>query len=361
MKILMFTLSLDQASKERIAQYGDFLDELHVISYSRVLRKTEKIGHTYFYSISSSFRLLFLLYAYNFGKKFAREKSFDLITCQDPFEIGIIGYLLAKKNKIPLELQIHGAISMKTFWKDDILNCFRCLISRMLLPRACGIRVMREQEKIYLIKNLKISPNKICVLPISVPVENVIEYKKPNVDSDFIFLTIARLEKVKNIQLILRAFKKLVLKIPCSRLVIGGDGSEKESLQKLSLKLQINDRVDFVGWVEKWSSASCFIISSNSETGPRTLIEALAHGLPVISTKVGIAKNYIRDGKNGFLIDINDEKALYEKMTWMRLNKKLVHKMSTYAKNCLQEYPNQAVYLQKIMLNWRKIARNKKS
>ena len=88
-----------------------------------------------------------------------------------------------------------------------------------------------------------------------------------------------------------------------------------------------NDRVFFLGEkprdeISKWMKESdFFVFFSNYETAGVVIAESLVCGLPVLSTKVGIAPDYI-NSENGIIIDIGDEDALFEAMTYMINNLK---------------------------------------
>jgi glycosyltransferase involved in cell wall biosynthesis len=71
-----------------------------------------------------------------------------------------------------------------------------------------------------------------------------------------------------------------------------------------------------------------YIVTSREEGGPRALMEAMASGVPLISTKVGMAPDIIKNGKNGFLVDIEDTDSIIHKaseiITSIELQKKLI-------------------------------------
>lgn len=112
-------------------------------------------------------------------------------------------------------------------------------------------------------------------------------------ESPFIFLAVGGLHPVKKFDLLLRAFASYPGPADKVRLRIGGDGPEMHSLQSLAARLGIQDRVAFIGKLsrdqvreEMWKAHS-LVVSSQFETFGIVLIEALATGLPVISTRCG--------------------------------------------------------------------------
>ena len=136
---------------------------------------------------------------------------------------------------------------------------------------------------------------------------------------EYLFGTLGRLEPQKNHHLLLEASK--IARERGGRpfkVVILGEGFLRESLEKKAAELDITGEVLFPGFKtdsEKWLAAlDCFILSSDYEGFPLSLIEAGAMGLPVISTLVDGADEIIEDGKSGFLVPVKDPAALAEKM-----------------------------------------------
>ncbi len=131
-------------------------------------------------------------------------------------------------------------------------------------------------------------------------------------------VSVARLKKQKNQELLIRAFKTFRQSHPDYTLIIYGDGDYKERLKAMIESLNLEESVKLPGTTthvfEEIIKADFFVLSSNFEGMPNTLIEAMCLGLPCVSTKVSGATDLIHDGVNGYLIDIGDEEQLVEKM-----------------------------------------------
>ena len=129
-----------------------------------------------------------------------------------------------------------------------------------------------------------------------------------------------RLTKQKNFELLIRSFAQIAPKFPEYRLVIYGKGGLLESLKALAVELGVGERVEFPGYVDNMAEtlerASMFVLSSDYEGMPNALMEAMASGLPVVSTDCGGggARFLVRDGENGLLVPKGDENALAEAM-----------------------------------------------
>ncbi|QCJ44760.1 glycosyltransferase family 4 protein [Bacillus sp. S3] len=132
-----------------------------------------------------------------------------------------------------------------------------------------------------------------------------------------VIVTATRLSEQKNLKLLLDSFYKIQLEFPEYILEIYGEGPLKEELISYSDELNIKDKVVFKGFSrnlhEDILDASIFVLPSNYEGISNSLIEALALGIPVISTDhpIGGAKMYIKPDNNGLLVPIRDTEALY--------------------------------------------------
>src|SRR3989344_8133294 len=123
------------------------------------------------------------------ARKILAEKHFDLITVQDTSYLALLAYMLAKKFRVPLEVQVHGF---------EKLYGVRKLLARFVLRRADKIRVVSERLR------REISP-RAYVLPVYTQLGMPIE-KNKDTRVIFTFLTVGRLVPVKNVEMQIRAF-----------------------------------------------------------------------------------------------------------------------------------------------------------
>lgn len=128
------------------------------------------------------------------------------------------------------------------------------------------------------------------------------------------FLSVGRLEKVKGIDLLLKALARLDKSQPWSLTVVG-DGAEREALKALANTLGIAGRVEFVGYQQSperyFKKADVFVLPSLYEGLPTVLIEALGHGCRVVATDCpGGTREILSNGAYGVLVEPGNEKAL---------------------------------------------------
>lgn len=130
-------------------------------------------------------------------------------------------------------------------------------------------------------------------------------------------VSVARLFEQKNYPLLINSFSLVCEDYPGYTLNIYGDGVLHNQLQELISELNINDRVFLHGAkknvMELIADAELFVMSSDYEGFPNALLEAMAIGIPVISTdfKTGIARELIKDN-NGMVVPVNDVNAMAE-------------------------------------------------
>lgn len=128
-------------------------------------------------------------------------------------------------------------------------------------------------------------------------------------------LFLGRLGTRKSPDVLLRASREALMEYPGMRLVFGGDG-DLNFYENLAEKLGIADRCDFIGWVSGddkerlFSEAGVYCLPSKHEGMPMSVLEAMAHGIPVITTPVGGIPHLISDGVDGCLMNVDDESRL---------------------------------------------------
>lgn len=124
----------------------------------------------------------------------------------------------------------------------------------------------------------------------------------------------ARLSPIKDISTLLRGFSAAADANPKLRLVIAGDGEERETLQSLVKELKISEKVCFAGWVSDtvsfFNTIDINVLTSLSEGFPYVLTEGARASKATISTNVGGIPDLIDHGVNGFLINKGDWKEL---------------------------------------------------
>ena len=150
-----------------------------------------------------------------------------------------------------------------------------------------------------------------------------LHFEKIHNEGMFTFVSAARLVEGKGFDVLLEAFKLVLLEKSDCCLMILGDGPEGAALKDRAKRLGIENKVSFYGaynkeqFSEKLMEADCFVLASRSETFGIVYIEALSCGVPVIATKCGGPEDFIED-LNGILVDVDDVNGLKDAMVYMK-------------------------------------------
>ncbi|HNZ86410.1 MAG TPA: glycosyltransferase family 4 protein [bacterium] len=306
---------------ERILEYSKIVEKYFVVVPNNKSVNINKDNlHIFSFGGRNKFTQIIKLF---FGTiKIFKKERFNLISVQDQYYLAFIAYLLSKKLKTGLEIQIHG------FEKYYGLRKF---IANIVIPRANSIRVVSERLKKEIIEKFKISEDKITVVPIYTK-SMVLDLGIRAERKKFVFLTIGRLVKVKNIELQIRALKKIVEKYQNIELHIVGEGPEKNNLEKLAEDLNLKNYVKFFGYqnnVEKfYQNCDVFLLTSNYEGWGLVAIEALQYKIPIIMTDVGCANEIIINNENAIIIPVNNLKLLENAMIQIYEDRVLREKFS---------------------------------
>jgi len=144
-------------------------------------------------------------------------------------------------------------------------------------------------------------------------------------------------DKSKNITGIIEVIKELSSSRQDFKMVFIGDGTDFERMKSLATEQGLEERIEFTGLLEKealvreYARASFMLINSNYENMPVVINEAMACGLPVLSTNVGGISEHL-DSSKGVLIQANDTLQLLEQFNWM------LNHYSDYDKASIREY-----------------------
>lgn len=376
MKVLMISTDRNifkenSASRERMIEYGKLVCELHIIIFSLKKNNFEnfKISENVFlYPTRSLGRFCYIFDAYKISKKILNGNSkVSLITCQDPFETGIAGFLIKRKFKNPLQIQIHTDFLSPYFSAESFLNKTRVVIAKFLIPNADGIRVVSERIKKSLINKFKISDDKVFVLPIFVDAEKIknmrvtADLRKKYFQFDFIILTASRLTKEKNTSLILKVMKEVIKKHKNIGLVIAGGGYLKEKLEKEAENLNIRENIVFEGNVEfetvisYYKTADIFALASNYEGYSMTAIEVAVCGLPIVMTDVGVAGEVLKNKENVLVVPVGNAEFFENAVTSLIENSSFYGEIKENAKKVSELLLSKEEYLQKYYKLWEKI------
>lgn len=237
----------------------------------------------------------------------------------------ILGHLLAQTQRTKLVIYQGDTLTSDVAidHKHDLRMQIMPALARLLYPWADGLTTVSEGVLSILEQDrIPIPQNCHAIIPNPVDIREFKSQSLQEPDHPWLqhkqaptIISLGRLVKRKNYPLLLQAFALLKHRMD-ARLIIMGEGPEREALEQKIAQLELTDSVSLPGHVANpWSNiaqADVFVMSSLDEAFCLALVEAMACGVPVISTDAigGGPRSILKDGKYGNLVPINDPVAL---------------------------------------------------
>ncbi|MCM8787667.1 MAG: glycosyltransferase [Candidatus Omnitrophica bacterium] len=273
-------------------------------------------------------------------RKLIIKEKIDIVHTHnvDAYEYGVLAAWLAGVNKIIHTT--HGKSVKETKLKRIRENIFHKFISLFLTDY---IAVSKDLGR-YAAKNWCLNKKKIRLVYNGIDIN---KYKKINFDKKFLYKLgiikndlligiIAGLRPVKDHPTLLKSMEMLIKKVPNSKLLITGDGPEKEKLLGLVKKLRLENNVLFLGnrtdIVRLLNCLDVGVLCSLSECLSISLLEGMACEVPFIVTNVGGNPEVIENNKDGYLVPPRNSKILAEKLINLLQDKKLMEKIGKKAR-----------------------------
>ena len=266
------------------------------------------------------------------GREIYREHKFDLMTVHEypPFYNGIGARLLWSKINpvkyrgavtprglfdgvnIPYILEIHhipGHPRASDF-KEWLYKIATRFFIKYDAAKAKAVRVVNQHQVPEFLVKAGVPKEKIAYIP-SFYIDLDI-FKPMNLQKKYDLIFVGRLAKNKGLDLLLEAVSKLKIQISNFKLLIVGTGLLTKSLKFKIKNLKLQDNILLHGWAnssqevaELINKSKILVMPSFNEGGPRVVLEAMACGVPVLATPVGIVPDVIKDGESGGIIDWN--------------------------------------------------------
>ncbi len=256
------------------------------------------------------------------------KRKYDILHVQDINAFNAV-YKACKRKGVRLILNVHGHL-YNGGTATRVIKNGTWLSNRMLLQEVKAYmnaeHIIAVSEYSYDFIKRFTDESKITILKNFVdtaefhPCDSVTKKKlrcEYNFnENDFIVIHAGRISKSKGVENILQGVCDLE-EISSLKLIVAGSGSELESLVDFSDKNKIESRVKFVGEVEKeeliklYNLADAYIMASTLTEGtPMALLEAMACGLPIITTAVGGVSKVVRDMDNALVIEERSNKSI---------------------------------------------------
>lgn len=277
-----------------------------------------------FYSLFELTQFM-LFYVYK-GLTIYLQDKVDIVHHVLPFYIGrSINFLfflpLSSKKVIgPIQFSKHqysdsGRIhkSLISQWLVRLYDSTFSFLSVLTLKRADAIIAITDQTKKHLV-TLGVDRKKIFVIPPGIDTSKYERSRHNNTTIEI--LNVNYLTERKHVDDILKAMKIITQNSKKYHLTIVGDGPQRNKLESYVKNNKLSKFVTFVGSVphtkikKYYQKADVFVNMSDAETFATTALEAMASGLAMVNSRVGGFEDVIENGKNGYIVEIGDYKAL---------------------------------------------------
>jgi len=276
-------------------------------------------------------------------KYIIEKEKIEVLHCH-LFKSQFFGWILKKYYfpNIKLIIHEHGKIFKNYFYYNKFMNIAQKQTNLFL--------AVSRATKQKLIEKATINSKKIKVLynfvdlgrfnrkNIKVDIQK--EREKLWIKKDeFVVGFAGRLSKVKGCGYLIGALPYLNFDY---KVLITGEGPEKRKLEKLAKRLKVQDKIIFLGYIEKiekiYPLFDVLVMPSLSEASPMAFYEAQAYGIPVIGSNISAINEFIIPNKNGNLFKVKNRKDLAKEMNKIFEDKKNLKQMRKYSIENIKNY-----------------------
>ena len=237
-----------------------------------------------------------------------------------------IGGAICTSLNVPLTVKTHNRVNLKYY------------------PHVDHFIATTAAQKAYLVEH-GIARDRVSIIPnfsALAAVDDVAVAHQP-----IRFCSYGRMVHKKGFDVLLRAFRQFLDRGNQGVLQIGGEGAERDALEKLTTELKLNAHVEFVGWITNpaviLDACDVFVLPSLDEPFGIVLLEAMARGKAIIATRTQ-GPLEIFDNSTAWLVDIGDDIGLADALSYAAQHPETVREKSVAALRCFkQTYSTESV------------------
>jgi len=225
--------------------------------------------------------------------------------------------------------------------KAKLINPFIARTSHQLVAISSATRDALVEYEYVPRDRISVIYNGIAPLEVTEKKRSVLKDELGIKAEETVIGTVARLDAVKNQVLMLKATRTLLDQDVPVRLVLVGDGPERDNLEKLAAELNLRESVIFTGFqaepADYLSLMDIFLLPSFTEGTSMTLLEAMSLGIPTVATRVGGTPEIVADGETGKLVESDDLPAFTRAIQELLQAPDALSKMSQQARRRFEE------------------------
>jgi glycosyltransferase involved in cell wall biosynthesis len=232
--------------------------------------------------------------------------------------------------RIPVVVHLHGGEFHKFYGYES--SAFAQWMIQLVFKHAHKVIVLSTSWREWILEQFPEAKVAIVYNSVFLPER----FPFPGRDPDLL-LFLGRLGKGKGVFDLIEALARLVIIYPNIKLVLGGDG-QLEVVRAHAASLGIATNVKILGWINNQDKydllarSSMYVLPSYNEGLPMSVLEAMAAGLPVVSTLVGGIPEAVTDGVEGYLISPGNVTALTDRLGCLLRNENLRRSMGEAAR-----------------------------
>lgn len=342
----------------KLSEYKDVDLTVHFMTRSqknRRWKKLPKLGFKYKvlprWEISLSGKdLLAYIINYTFPFEFLRS-NFDVVISAGWLDFASqMGFILSKIMGRKFIIWSESTINEPSFLRKITLPFVKYVVKHSDACIAIGTK-----SKEYLV-SLGASQEKIFVAYSTVDVEHFVKksqmskqeleiYKnKLGLSKSKVILYVGQFIERKGLKYLIEAFQKIEKKLKNVKLLLLGYGPQKVELESMVKRKKLTgvcfkDHVEIDEIPKYYKLADVFVLPSYEETWGLVINEAMSVGLPIVTTRVvGASTDLVIENKNGFVVKEKSSKDLFEKLTMLLQNQKVVESFSKYSRKHIMKF-----------------------
>ncbi|MBN1574754.1 MAG: glycosyltransferase [Deltaproteobacteria bacterium] len=359
-------------SYRRLKSYSEGIASLSFVVFSLAGEDFKKSSDKafYVYPTNSKSRLHYFRDAYILCRGIIEgERKIDMVASQDPFATGLVAYLVKRRYGMPWACHVHADYLENRYWlSETVFNRIQNILGKFLIKRSDGVRAVSSLIKKNLI-DMGMDKDRVFyatpavetdLIPKDAPDKPLLK-KRYGLEGRRVLLFVGRIDKQKNLPMLLAAFRSIKKRHGDVILLCVGGGKMVNEMRDMAADLGVEGSVRFTGplrfddLIDYYSLSDIFVLPSNYEGTAKVLKEAALASLPLVSTMMSGADDVIVDGRSGFLVPVGDAEAFSERVMELLENPEMAEKMGRAVKErVLREFSYEKSIID-IVTTWERI------